>query len=80
MLNEGDVSGMLINPTYAVSISPDLAGKHKAIVSKQRWIEANTRLIDEIGAEEWLRRLLAVLEGTFPAAAEEQSAVPSDPF
>jgi hypothetical protein len=78
MLSKDDVSGMLINPPYAISISPDLAGKREAIVSKQRWIEANTRLIDEIGAEEWLRRLLALLEGKFAATADEQAAVPRD--
>lgn len=65
VLSEDDVKDTLINPAYAVSISPDLAGKHEAIVPRQRWIEANTRLIEEIGAEDWLRRLLAVLEGDY---------------
>jgi hypothetical protein len=65
VFSQDDSGDMLINPAYAVSISPDLAGKHEAIVPKQRWIEANTRLIDEIGSEEWLRRLLAVLEGDY---------------
>ncbi len=74
MFSEDDVTGMLINPTYAVSISPDLAGKREAIVSKRRWIEANTRLINEIGAEEWLRRLLAALEGDYPAAPNDRPA------
>jgi len=74
MFSEDDATGMLINPTYAVSISPDLAGKHEAIVSKQRWIETNARLISEIGAEEWLRRLLAALEGDYPAAPNTHPA------
>lgn len=65
MLSQEDVKDTLINPAYAVSISPDLAGKHEAIVPKQRWIEANTRLIEEIGVEDWLRRLLVVLEGDY---------------
>jgi hypothetical protein len=67
MPSEDDVTAMLINPIYAVSIDPDLAGKHEAIISKQRWIEANKRLIDEIGLDAWLHRLLAVLEGDFPS-------------
>ncbi len=33
---------------------------------KRRWIEANEKLINEIGAEEWLSRLLTVLEGSYP--------------
>ena len=37
------------------------------LITKQRWVEANKRLIDEIGGEEWLRRLLAVLEGDTPS-------------
>jgi hypothetical protein len=66
-----DTAAMLINPVYAVSINPDLAGRHEPIVPKERWIEANKRLINEIGAEQWLRRLLAVLEGDFPASPDD---------
>jgi hypothetical protein len=66
MLSEDDVTVMLINPIYAVSIDRDLVGSHEPIVSKERWIEANEQLIDEIGTEQWLRRLLSVLEGNYP--------------
>lgn len=72
MTSKDDVMAMLINPIYAVSIDPDLVGEHEPILTKERWIEANEKLIDEIGAETWLRRLLAVLEGDYPAS-------PSDP-
>jgi hypothetical protein len=71
MFSEDDVTAMLINPIYAVSIAPDLAGSHEPIVSKERWIEANEKLIDEIGAERWLRRLLAVLEGDYPTSPDD---------
>jgi hypothetical protein len=64
--SEDDITTMLINPIYAVSIDPDLVGSHESLVSKERWIEANEKLIDEIGAETWLRRLLGVLEGDYP--------------
>ncbi len=74
MWSDDDVTGMLINPIYAVSTDPDLMGKHEAIVPKQRWIEANKRLIDELGTDEWLRRLLAVLEGDFPSSPDGQAA------
>lgn len=71
MWSKDDVASMLINPVYVVSIDPDLVGQHEAIVSKQRWIEANTKLINEIGAEEWLRRLLAILEGDYPSSPDD---------
>jgi hypothetical protein len=71
MLSEDDVTAMLINPIYAVAIDPGLVGSHEPIVTKQRWIEANERLIDEIGAETWLRRLLAVLEGNYPTRPDD---------
>ena len=35
MLSEDDVTAILINPIYAVSINPDLAGSHEPIVSKK---------------------------------------------
>jgi hypothetical protein len=72
VLSEDDVTAMLINPVYAVSIDPDLRGSHKPIVSKERWIEANEKLIAEIGSETWLRRLLAVLEGAYPTSPDDR--------
>lgn len=71
MWSKDDTAAMLINPVYAVSINPDLAGRHEPIVPKERWIEANDRLISDIGAKEWLRRLLAVLEGDFPMSPDD---------
>lgn len=74
MLSKDDVTGTLINPVYAISIDPDLMGHHEAIVSKQRWIEANQKLIKELGVEAWLRRLFDVLEGDFPASPEDPTS------
>jgi hypothetical protein len=74
VLSKDDVTGMLINPVYAISINPDLMGSHETIVSKQRWIEANRKLIEELGVEAWLRRLLEVLEGDFPASPEDPTS------
>lgn len=71
MFSEDDVTAMLINPIYAVSIDPDLMGRHEPIVPKERWIEANEKLIDEIGTATWLRRLLAVLEGDYPTSPDD---------
>lgn len=70
-MDEADLKATLINPIYAVSIHPDLAGPHEAIVSKRQWVDANEKLIAEIGAGEWLGRLLLVLEGSYPTAADD---------
>ncbi len=75
MWSEDDVMAMLINPFYAVSIDPGLVDKHEPIVSKERWIEANQTLIEEIGADKWLRRLLAVLEGDYPTSPDDSTIV-----
>jgi hypothetical protein len=69
--SKDDVTAMLINPIYAVSIDPDLVGQHEAIIPRKQWIEANRKLINEIGSEEWLTRLLAVLEGNYPANPDD---------
>jgi hypothetical protein len=63
MIDGEDVTNMLINPYYAVNIAPDLALEHEPIASESDWVRANIRLMDEIGAQEWLERLLAVLQG-----------------
>lgn len=56
----------LINPFYAITIHPDLLGEHQPLVTKEQWVAANARLIDELGVEAWLAQLLATLEGNFP--------------
>lgn len=73
MPDEDDVAAMLINPAYAVSIHPELTGKYEPIITKERWVETNQRLIEEIGPEAWLRRLLMVLEGDFPTNPDDPS-------
>ncbi len=74
MSTEDDVTAMLINLVYAISIDPDLAGAHEAIVPRDQWIAANERLIDELGPEAWLHRLLEVLEGNYPTNPDDPAA------
>jgi hypothetical protein len=73
-MDENDVKDMLINPFYAINFSPDLAAKHEPLVSEPQWIQANIKLIDEIGAQEWLEHLLAVLQGAGPRKPDEPGA------
>jgi hypothetical protein len=61
-MNEQDTKEMFANPFYAVNISPSLITEHEPMVSKEQWIKVNAKLIDELGKEEWLKRLLSVLE------------------
>lgn len=65
-LATNDAEHILINPFYAITFSEDLIGKHEPLVSKSQWITSNTHLIEEIGVEAWLEKLLAVLQGDFP--------------
>jgi len=58
-----DVSAMIANPFYAVEFDPALAAPHDPLVSEDQWVEANARLIDELGPRPYLRNLLAILKG-----------------
>lgn len=51
-----------INPTIVINVSDRLQGKHEPLVTREQWIQANTSLINELGAEAWLWQLLDVLE------------------
>ena len=57
-----EVVEQVINPFYAITISEDLTIEHDPLVSREMWIEANTKLIGELGARAWLEKLLHVLE------------------
>ena len=61
-MNDQETKELFINPYYAINISPDFVNEHELMVTKEKWIEVNSRLIDELGNEEWLKQLLAVLE------------------
>ncbi len=68
-MTEDDVRRMLLNPFYAIEIAPILAEPHDTMVSEDQWVAANAKLIQEIGAEAWLRGLLTVLKGDFVTGA-----------
>ena len=60
--SEDTIQQLVINPFYAVNIAEGLCARHPPMVTKEEWVQANARLIGEMGAEAWLRRLLDVLE------------------
>jgi hypothetical protein len=78
-VEEYEVKQMLINPYYAININPDLASPHSPIVDRDQWVGANQHLINEIGSEEWLRQLLAVLEGGYSHGEREQRDDATEP-
>ncbi len=51
----------IINPTLVVTLSGKLRGKHDTLVSRDEWVAANDKLIEEAGAARWLQNLLIVL-------------------
>jgi len=60
---ENDSKRMLANPYYAVVLDKSLTEDHEPLIAEEDWIKANAKLIAEIGAEEWLHRLLETLKG-----------------
>ena len=61
IMNKNALKDTLVNPYYAIVIDSMLSEDHELLVSEEDWIKANAKLIDEIGAEEWLHRLLDTL-------------------
>jgi hypothetical protein len=64
-----DVTGMIANPFYAIQLDPGLGFPHDTLVTEEQWVQANARLIEELGAVAYLRNLLQILKK--PVAAEE---------
>jgi hypothetical protein len=62
----GDVAGMIVNPFYAITIDETLSLPHEPMISEDDWVKANVNLINELGAEAYLRNLLSVLKGNYP--------------
>ena len=61
LLSRDDVRRVMVNPFYAIQISPTLSVGHEPIISREEWIKANTSAIQEEGAVLWLETLLSVL-------------------
>lgn len=58
----------IINPSLAVHISERLRGRHEPLITREQWMQANVKQIKEIGSDNWLWRLLNVLETGGPEA------------
>jgi hypothetical protein len=70
-----DVQDERINPFHAVTIDPLFAAEHTPLIEREMWVDVNVLQIRDMGTEEWLRRMLDVLNGDI-VTAEEVGAVP----
>jgi hypothetical protein len=52
----------ILNPMLVVNVSDRLESEHVPLVTRELWIQANEKMIKEIGPERWLWQLLEVLE------------------
>lgn len=52
----------IVNPTLVVNIVDSLTGEHEPLVAREIWVQANEKMIKEIGPEAWLWQLLEILE------------------
>jgi hypothetical protein len=65
-----------INPFRAVNIDPLFNAGHNPLIEREMWIDVNALQIRDMGTEEWLRRLLDVLNGDIVTAEEVGAAPP----
>jgi hypothetical protein len=56
------VRDVLVNPYKGIIYSDRLKGEHEPLVTRDMWIGANIKMIEELGADAWLWGLLNVLE------------------
>lgn len=62
------VAGVLINPVTAIQIDPSLARRHEPLISEEHWVQVGMRIIEQSGAEFFLRALLKALKGDYVGA------------
>lgn len=61
-MEEQELKRLLANPYHAVITDNSHSDEHELEISEEDWIRANTKLIEEIGAAEWLNHLLEALK------------------
>ncbi len=70
-----DLAAVLSNPFNAIQIDPYLAQPHETILDEETWVQANVRLLEELGPVPYLRNLLMVLKGEAGLARDESEPV-----
>ena len=59
---EDSLRRIIINPFYAITVAPQLTEEHEPAMDETEWVRTNATLIGEMGAADWLRQLLDMLE------------------
>ena len=63
-LSAADVRRTLCNPVYCLGrVAPWISDPPPPIISEEQWIAAGTKMIEELGAGDYLRLLIANLKG-----------------
>ncbi len=52
----------ILNPMLVINVSDRLHGDHEPLVTRELWVQANEKVIKEMGPEAWLWQLLEVLD------------------
>lgn len=56
------IQAILANPFYAITIAPQLVEDHEPDMSVTEWVQANTQLMRDMGADRWLAQVVAFLQ------------------
>lgn len=67
---EDSLRRIMINPLYAITVTPQLTAEHDPAMSEAEWVRENASLMKEMGARQWLGHLLGALEGKDDAPDE----------
>jgi hypothetical protein len=73
-ITTGHIQRILINPFYAIQITPQLVIFHIPSIGDEEWVNINASLMQEKGVKQWLTLLLNLLQGKINS--EEQSFNP----
>lgn len=76
--DQNDASNELISPALAMKIEGRLFQVHEPMIAKEDWVAVNAALINDIGSEKWLRRLVAVL--TTSVSLDEMEDATLNPY
>lgn len=77
----GDVAAVIANPFYAIEIHKSFGRSHEHVLSEARWIASNERAVGEVGARQWLAKLMLALKTDHARGSVERGPlIMADPY
>lgn len=67
-----------LNPARGMKIEDRLFQHHDPMIAKEDWVAVNTALMQDIGAEKWLKRLVGAL--TTPVSLDDMQDATLNPY